>query len=54
MERFGKVDFRAEAFNSFNNVNLGSANGSLTSTAFGTIGSAYASRVIQFGAKYTF
>ena len=48
------VDFRAESFNSFNHVNLGSANNSLTSPAFGTIGSAQTPRVIQFGAKLVF
>jgi hypothetical protein len=49
-----RLDFRAEAFNSFNHVNLGSANNSLTSPAFGTIGSAQTPRVIQFGMKLAF
>lgn len=49
-----RLDFRAEAFNSFNHVNLGSANISLTSPAFGTIGSAQPARVVQFGMKFAF
>ena len=49
-----RLDFRAEAFNSFNHVNLGSANVSLTSPAFGTIGSAQPARVLQFGMKFAF
>jgi hypothetical protein len=49
-----KFDFRAEAFNAFNHVNLGSATGSITSTSFGTIGSAYAPRILQFGGKFVF
>ncbi|HEY3836303.1 MAG TPA: carboxypeptidase regulatory-like domain-containing protein [Bryobacteraceae bacterium] len=49
-----KIDFRAEAFNAFNHVNLGSANNTLTSPAFGTIGSALPARVIQFGMKLAF
>ncbi len=49
-----RLDFRAEAFNSFNHVNLGSANNALTSPAFGTIGSAQTPRVIQFGMKLAF
>ena len=48
------LDFRTEVFNSFNHVNLGSANNTLTSPGFGTIGSARAPRVIQFGMKLAF
>ena len=49
-----QFDFRAEAFNSFNHVNPGSANVTLTSSAFGTIGSAYSPRIVQFGGKLVF
>ena len=49
-----RFELRAEAFNAFNHVNLGSATTSLTSAAFGTIGSAYAPRIVQFGGKFTF
>ena len=48
------LDFRTEVFNSFNHVNLGSADNTLTSPGFGTIGSARAPRVIQFGMKLAF
>jgi len=49
-----RIDFRAEFFNGFNHVNLGSVNASLTSAAFGTIGSSYPARVGQFGMKFSF
>ncbi|MCE5307295.1 MAG: TonB-dependent receptor [Acidobacteriales bacterium] len=49
-----RFDLRAESFNTFNHVNLGSANMSLTSSAFGTVGSARDPRIIQFGGKFVF
>jgi outer membrane receptor protein involved in Fe transport len=49
-----RLDFRAEAFNAFNHVNLGSANNTFTSAAFGTIGTAQPPRIIQFGMKFAF
>jgi hypothetical protein len=49
-----RIDLRGEAFNAFNHVNLGSANNTMTSQAFGTIGSALPSRIIQFGLKLAF
>jgi hypothetical protein len=49
-----KFDFRAEAFNSFNHVNLGSATMGITSANFGKITSAYSPRILQFGGKLTF
>jgi hypothetical protein len=53
-----QLQFRAEFFNTFNNVNFGLPNGNITSTAIGTIGSTIggsgANREIQFGLKYLF
>jgi len=49
-----RFDLRAESFNTFNHVNLGSANMSLTSSAFGTVGSARDPRILQFGGKFVF
>jgi len=57
------VQFRAEFFNFFNHVNLGSpglnirdvANfGRVTSTVQGAAGMPGDARVVQFGAKYSF
>jgi hypothetical protein len=60
-ERFG-IELRGEAFNAVNHVNLGmpntafvaGANGTNTSSTFGTITSALASRTLQLGAKVNF
>jgi len=58
-----QVQFRAEFFNFFNHVNLGSpglnirdvANfGRVTSTVQGAAGMPGDARVVQFGAKYSF
>ncbi len=57
-----RLQFRAEAFNWLNTVNLGLANGSFspgpdgknTSAAFGTINSARDARILQFGLKLIF
>jgi hypothetical protein len=51
-----RFEFRAEAFNLFNNVILGAPNSDLNSgAAFGTINStANSSRVMQLGAKFLF
>jgi hypothetical protein len=46
--------FRGEIFNTFNNVNLGNPNGTLTSTQFGKITSAGTPRIVQFALKYEF
>src|SRR5262249_26960399 len=48
------VQFRAEFFNVFNNVNFQLPNGRLTSDAYGTISSAYDPRILQFALKFTF
>jgi hypothetical protein len=53
---FEKSDllFRAEVFNLFNNVNLGTPNGTLTSAQFGKITSSNSPRIMQFALKYEF
>jgi hypothetical protein len=48
------VQFRAEFFNLFNNVNFRLPNATLTSASVGRITSAYDPRVIQFGLKLSF
>ncbi len=50
----GRVDFRAEFFNVFNQENLGSLNGSLQSGAFGRVTNTFSARNIQFGVKIVF
>ena len=49
-----KLELRAEAFNVFNRTNFGAPNGNISSSAFGTITSAYPAREIQFAAKIYF
>ncbi len=48
------VQFRAEFFNLFNNVNFKLPNSRLTSSSFGRITSAFDPRIIQFGLKLSF
>ncbi len=48
------LQFRAEFFNLFNNVNLSNPNGVMTSPLYGTISSSADARVIQFVLKYSF
>ena len=48
------LQFRAEFFNLFNNVNFKLPNARLTSSAFGRITSAYDPRIIQFAMKLAF
>jgi hypothetical protein len=48
------VQFRAEFFNLFNNVNLANPNGVLTSPLFGQISGSANARIIQFALKYNF
>jgi hypothetical protein len=55
--RESTVQFRAEVFNIFNNVNLANPNTTETSPSFGKISALYANsspRVIQFALKYKF
>jgi hypothetical protein len=49
-ERYN-VQFRAEFFNGFNNVNFGSPGTTQATASFGVISSAADARVIQFGLK---
>jgi hypothetical protein len=46
-----QLQFRAELFNAFNQVNLGNPNNLLTSPIFGRISDAGAARIVQFGIK---
>lgn len=48
------VQFRAEFFNLFNNVNLTNPNAVLTSPLFGRISGSANARIIQFALKYNF
>jgi hypothetical protein len=48
------IQFRAEAFNLFNNVNLSNPNGVLTSPLFGKISNSATARQIQFALKVSF
>jgi hypothetical protein len=49
------LQFRWEMFNSFNNVNLGNPNMNVSDRVrFGTINSAAAARIMQFGMKFLF
>jgi hypothetical protein len=48
------VQFRADIFNLFNQVNLGNPNTTLTSANFGKITSAGSPRICQFALKYIF
>ena len=49
-ERY-KLEFRAECFNLFNQVNFGLPNSTVTSSTFGQIVNARPGRIVQFGAK---
>ncbi len=48
------VQFRAEFFNIFNNVNFGMPDGTVTSGTFGKIFSARSARILQFALKFIF
>ena len=49
-----RLEARVEAFNLFNRVNFGAANGNRSSSAFGTISTTYPARQIQLGVKFYF
>jgi hypothetical protein len=49
-----KVEFRADAFNLFNRVNLYNPIGDLSSPQFGQSTAAFAPRVLQLGLKIMF
>ena len=53
-DSFGKMQFRAEAYNLLNFVNLGNPSNTLNASNFGQINSAGAARVMQFGLRYDF
>jgi hypothetical protein len=48
------IQFRAEFFNMFNNVNFGQPDGTVTSGTFGQIFSASSPRILQFALKFMF
>jgi hypothetical protein len=48
------LQFRAEFFNAFNNVNFGNPDNALTDSAFGQITSASDPRILQFAMKFLF
>ena len=49
-----RIEARIEAFNLFNHTNFQTANGNRSSTAFGTITSAFPARQMQLGVKLYF
>jgi len=49
-----RIEARVEAFNLFNQVNFGPANGNRSSSAFGTISTTYPARQLQLGVKLHF
>ena len=49
-----RIEARIEAFNVFNHTNFQTANGNRSSTAFGTITSAFPARQLQLGVKFYF
>ena len=48
------MQFRAEFFNIFNNVNFNAPNSNVASAQFGRITSALDPRILQFGLKMLF
>jgi len=54
MRRGMNLEIRIDAFNAFNNVNLGVPNLNFASAAFGRIGTALDAREFQFGFKLNF
>ncbi len=54
VERLGRIEFRSEIFNLFNNVNFTNPNNTLISPAFGRLLSSRDARIIQFAMRYDF
>ena len=52
-ERFG-LNFRAEAFNTFNHTNFGNPNVSIGTGSAGIISSAASARILQLAMKLSF
>jgi len=48
------LQFRADIFNVFNNVNMNAPNGTKSSPAFGTISGSAAPRIVQFALRLSF
>ena len=48
------IQFRAEFFNIFNNVNFGAPNSRVSAGSFGRITSAFGPRILQFALKLKF
>jgi hypothetical protein len=53
-ERFGRIQFRSEFFNAFNQVNFGQPEGRLVNRNFGRILGAGDPRILQFALRYQF
>jgi hypothetical protein len=53
-DRLGKIQFRAEFYNSLNHVNFGGPTASVNNRNFGRILSAGSPRILQFALRYTF
>jgi hypothetical protein len=53
-ERLGRLQFRSEFFNAWNQVNFGNPVATLTNRSFGLIQSAGAPRILQFALRYQF
>ena len=53
-ERFGKIQFRAEFYNSLNHTNFSSPVGTSNSVTFGRILAAGSPRIMQFALRYAF
>ncbi len=49
-----KLEFRAEAFNVFNQVNYAAPDGNISNGSYGTITSAAPARQLQLAAKFIF
>jgi hypothetical protein len=53
-ERLGAIQFRAEFFNAFNNVNFAQPDSTFVDKTFGQVSAAADPRVIQFALRYQF
>lgn len=53
-EKYGRMQVRAEVFNTFNNTNFGQPDGTFVDSTFGRILTAGNSRVMQFALRYQF